>query len=158
METAGLHTTRTPPAKGGDGAPDVDVPPGAWILGRPQASCDDVCEEAGGCVEGGWPEDRDAFMEIVSGLGSDCLELEDGGSDFDPSAHRGHCGWRSPIRTTKDVSRCAARPPDTTRRFCPCRGAPLGLEEVTMKLRLRKLQAEDPRSAAGAPPRDGLFV
>lgn len=134
--------------------------PGAWILGPEEASCDAVCEEAGGCVEGGWPKDKDAFMEIVSGLGSNCEDLQEGGGDYDPSSQQGHCGWRSPGRSARtNTTRCAATAPTYTRRFCPCRAAPLGLEElaleeVKMKRRLKKSQAaEDPRPRhAGSEP------
>jgi len=135
------------------GEPDVDVSPGAWMLGSEKASCDQVCKEAGGCVEGGWPDDKDAFMEIVVGLGSDCEDLQESGGAYDPSSQRGHCGWRSPTSSANEsATRCAAEAPDFTRRFCPCRAAPSGLEEVALSVQFRKLQ-EDPaqQGAADAP-------
>jgi len=135
-----------------DGEHDVDVPPGAWMLGPEKASCDQVCKEAGGCVEGGWPADADAFMEIVGGLGADCEDLQEGRGAYDPSSRPGRCGWRASGSSAKgNATRCAARAPAHARRFCPCRAAPSGLEEVTLSLQLRKLQDPADNGAAKAP-------
>lgn len=122
------------------------------MLGSEKASCDQVCKEAGGCVEGGWPDDKDAFMEIVGGLGSDCKDIKEGGGAYDPSSQQGHCGWRSSNSSAKEsATRCAAEAPAHTRRLCPCRAAPSGLEEVVLSLQLRKLQDPAQQGASDAP-------
>jgi len=121
--------------------------PGAWVLGEEKLSCDTVCAEAGGCVEGGWPTSEAAFQRIVSGLGYACFDMQSGGGKYDPSTQQGNCGWswnggqRQIWSHDFMATRCGARAPAFTRRFCPCRLIPPG--QMHFSARRRLLGQED---------------
>jgi len=102
--------------------------PRSWVIGAEKVSCDHVCLNAGGCVEGGWPRNENEFLNIVNGLGYSCFDLQAGGGKYDPSTQQGNCGWSWNGGEGKGVlasaTRCAAEAPAFTRRFCPCRSVP----------------------------------
>lgn len=94
-----------------------------WLMGGRGQACEMACRQRNlYCTEEAWPSSQGAQEAIAKAAAYVCEDYQSGGSDYDPSATDKNCGWQGYIPSFRlGASRCAAKPPSFSLRFCPCR-------------------------------------
>jgi len=95
---------------------------GRWVVGLRGESCHEACHRSWlRCTESVWPKEIDQLRRIADSVDYYCEDVQSGGTAYDPSAADMYCGWDGVIsRHRADRTRCGAKPPAFTVRFCPC--------------------------------------